>query len=102
MTLNASPIEFVPVAHAVTVQEFTPFAPKAIETCPVAISGIIIGMKNGLTRRAPFSNNVEYWFSNVSIPPIPEPIQTPTFGAISSVIVKSASLTAANAATIAY
>ena len=47
--LNASPIEFVPVAHAVTVAPFGPFAPKSIDTCPVAISGINIGTKNGLT-----------------------------------------------------
>ncbi len=30
--LNASPIEFVPVAHAVTVAPFGPFAPKSIDT----------------------------------------------------------------------
>ena len=51
ITLNASPIEFVPVAQAVTVQEFTPFAPRNIDTCPAAMSGISIGTKNGLTLR---------------------------------------------------
>ena len=48
MILNASPIEFVPVAQAVTVAPFGPLAPKSIETCPVAMSGINIGTKNGL------------------------------------------------------
>ena len=52
--LNASPIEFVPVAHAVTVEPLGPFAPVSIETCPVAISGISIGTKNGLTSRTFF------------------------------------------------
>ena len=32
MTLAASPIECVPVAHAVTVQLFGPFAPRYMET----------------------------------------------------------------------
>ena len=52
MILNASPIEFVPVAH-VTVEPFGPFAPKSIDTWPVAISGINIGTKNGLTLLGP-------------------------------------------------
>ena len=38
MILNASPIEFVPVAQAVTVEPLGPFAPKSIETWPVAMS----------------------------------------------------------------
>lgn len=49
-----------------------------------------------------FESNVSNWFSNVSIPPIPDPIHTPTFGAISSVMVKSASLTAILEAANAY
>src|SRR5262245_56871050 len=50
ITLKASPIEFVPVAQAVTVHELNPRAPSVMETWPVAISGINIGTKKGLTR----------------------------------------------------
>src|SRR5690606_29866974 len=65
MTLKASPIEWEPEAHAVTVHALWPFAPIMIETCPDAISGIIIGTKKGLTRSGPFSNRLRHCSSKV-------------------------------------
>ncbi|EAL13276.1 hypothetical protein protein [Bacillus cereus G9241] len=79
-----------------------PFAPVAIDTWPAAISGIIIGTKNGLTRRGPFSVKILNCSSYVSIPPIPEPIHTPIRGPFSSVISSFASATAIFAAATAY
>ena len=102
MILNASPIEFVPVAQAVTVEPLGPFAPKSIETWPVAMSGISIGTKKGLTLLGPLFFSIVCATSNVSIPPIPEPIHTPIRLALSSLIVKLASSTACLAATTAY
>ena len=51
---SASPIACAPEAHAETVQKFGPLSPNWIDTWPAAMSEIIIGMKNGLTRRRPF------------------------------------------------
>jgi hypothetical protein len=42
---------WAPEAQAETVQKFGPLSPNVIDTCPAAMSEIIIGMKNGLTRR---------------------------------------------------
>jgi len=54
-----------------------PFAPILIAISPADILEIIMGIKNGLTLPGPFSNNILCCFSNVPIPPIPEPIITP-------------------------
>jgi len=67
-----------PEAHADTVPKFGPLNPNWIDTCPAAMSEIIIGMKNGLTRPGPFSSCTECWLSKVSMPPIPDPMSTPT------------------------
>lgn len=65
-------MEFVVVAHAVTIASFAPLVPKSIEICPFAISDI------------QKSSHVLYFkvllvLSKVSTPPIPEPIHTPRF-----------------------
>jgi len=53
--LNASPMEWVPVAHAVTTLMFGPLAPKRMEICPANSLMIDMGMKKGVMRRYPFS-----------------------------------------------
>jgi hypothetical protein len=75
---NASPIECVPVAQAVTTHELGPRAPKRIETTPDAMFVIMPGMKNGETRLAPRSRSVAAFSSIACSPPMPEPISTPT------------------------
>ena len=47
MIFIASPIAWLPVAHAVTIDEFGPLAPKRIEISPEAMFTMSIGMKNG-------------------------------------------------------
>src|SRR5699024_12487826 len=78
IALYAPPIEYVPDAQAVTEQDFNPLAPVLMETCPAAMSGINIGTKYLLSRLYPLSINLLTCFSYVSIPPIPQPIHTPT------------------------
>ena len=58
--------------------KFGPLAPNWIETWPEAMLLIIIGMKNGLTRPGPFSTRFACCSSKVSMPPMPEPMITPT------------------------
>ena len=45
---------WLPVAHAVTTEEFGPLAPKRIEISPEAMLTMSIGMKKGETRSGPF------------------------------------------------
>ena len=78
MLRYASPIEWVPVAQAVTTLIHFPFAPKSIATFPAAMLDIIIGTSIGFTLSFPLV--ISFWASS-SIspsPPIPEPILTPT------------------------
>ena len=70
--MNASPIEFVPAAQAVTISKHAPLAPNMIATLPAAKFPIAIGMKNGETRSYPFLRPFSFSFSMVSNPPIPE------------------------------
>ena len=53
--LYASPIEWVPPAHAVTTDIDSPFVPNSIATFPAAILHILIGMYIGDTLSGPFS-----------------------------------------------
>src|SRR4029450_167369 len=53
MILKESPIAWLPVAHAVTTEEFGPFAPKRIDTRPDAMFTMSIGMEKGGTRWGP-------------------------------------------------
>src|SRR3990167_11028391 len=43
---KASPMAFEPEAQAVVTQEFGPFRPKSIETCPAASFTIISGTRS--------------------------------------------------------
>ncbi len=71
---KASPMEWVPVAHAVTAQELGPFAPVFIETCPEARFIITMGMKNGVILSGPFSLRTSYQCSMAGSPPMPAPM----------------------------
>ena len=57
MVRNASPIECVPVAHAVTTFKLFPFKPNWIDTFPAAMLEIINGINNGFKRPGPFSKS---------------------------------------------
>ena len=72
--LNASPIECVPVAHAVTAQLLGPLAPSFIDTCPAARFIITIGIKKGVILSGPFSFRILCQCSIAGSPPMPEPI----------------------------
>ena len=87
--------------QAETGQKLVPFAPRAIDTWPADMSGIIIGMRNGLTRLGPRSIRTRACCSSVLMPPMPEPMITPTRSAFSGVIASAACSTASNAATTA-
>jgi hypothetical protein len=77
MRRNASPIAWLPVAHAVTTEELGPFAPKRIDTRPDAMLMMSIGMTKGDTRSGPFVSRTFSPSRRVVIPPMPEPIITP-------------------------
>ncbi len=73
----ASPIAWLPVAHAVTIAEFGPLAPKRIEIRPEAMLMISMGMKNGETRSGPLLRRTLCVSRSVLIPPMPDPTRTP-------------------------
>ena len=100
--LNASPIECVPVAHAVTMFKHLPLQPNWIATFPAAIFVIIIGTNIGLILPGPFSSNFLCSLSIACKLPTPEPIETPIL--FLSVFSKSSpeSSTACFAAATAY
>ena len=74
---KASPMQFVPLAQAVTIHSEGPWIPNAMAICPAAIFAITIGIKNGLILEGPFSKSFLYWSCKVCIPPIPLPTKTP-------------------------
>ena len=98
----ASPIEFVPVAQAVTTLMFFPFNPYAMDTFPAAILVIISGTNSGLILPGPRSSSFLCSRSMASKLPIPEPIDVPTRYASSFSISSPASLIACPAAATAY
>ena len=65
------------LAHAVVIQNDSPFAPISNATFPVAIFAIAIGIYIGDTLSGPFSNKVCALFSIVCSPPIPALTATP-------------------------
>ena len=71
------PTLWVPAAQAVTVASHGPRKPYRIDTSAAARLPIIIGTRNGLTRRGPFSISTWIWVSRVSRPPTPVPMITP-------------------------
>ena len=68
---DATPIESPPLAQADTTAKFGPLAPSFIDTCPEAISGSIIGTKNGLILEGPLSRITLICSEIVIIPPMP-------------------------------
>ena len=82
----ASPIACDPVAQAVTTAWFGPLKPNSIDTTPEARLMSEPGMKNGLTRRGPFSASSKVVSSIEGRPPIPDPMRTPVAYLSSSVL----------------
>src|SRR5262249_10182981 len=88
--------------QAVQVAELGPFAPNRIETWPAARLMMADGMKNGEILRGPPSSSARCSRSMVVNPPMPEAMNTPTFGALADVTVKPESSIANCDAAIAY
>ena len=99
---NASPIEFVPVAQAVTTLMDLPFKPYCIATLPTAMLLIIIGTSSGFTRFGPFSSIFLCSRSIACKLPIPEPMLVPTRNGSSFSISRPACAIASPAAATAY
>ena len=92
-------------AHAETVAKLGPRRPCRIEIWPGAMSMIIMGTKNGESRRGPWCANPTTWSWNIFIPPMPDPKTTPVRACCSSVNVDvsiPASARASSEATSAY
>ena len=102
MARNASPMEFVPDAHAVTTFVHFPRAPNCMETFPAAMLEIISGTINGLTLEGPFSIIFVYSRSTTCRLPIPDPTITPTRNGSSFSMSIPASANASFAAATAY
>ena len=64
---------WVPAAQAVQIVSFGPCSPKRIEMAAPAALAIIIGTRNGETRRSPFSIRTTTCSSRVCSPPTPVP-----------------------------
>src|SRR5208282_1496419 len=101
MMRKESPMEWALVVQAVAVASFGPLAPNLMETCPAARLTMEAGMKKGEIRRGPPSSNAVCSRSITSNPPMPEPMCTPTFSAISGVIWSCDIFSASSAAAIA-
>ena len=97
----ASPMQWAPVAQAVTTVRFGPRRPNMMLTWPLAMFAISMGMKNGLTLSGPRSSNVLCWASSVYMPPMPEPTITPMRSAFSGVTSSFASSSASLEAAMA-
>ena len=78
MMRTASPIECVPVVHAVTMEMFGPLKPYSIDRLPEIMLMIDPGTKNGDTLRTPAALNSSLVSSISGRPPMPEPMATPT------------------------
>ena len=77
MSRAALATECVPAAQAVTTFSHGPWKPYFIETAAAGALPITIGMRNGETRRGPFSYRTMVWSSIVCRPPMPVPTMTP-------------------------
>ena len=75
-----------PLEQADTVEKFGPFVPSVIEICPEAMSGSIIGTRNGLTLEAPRASMTPICSERVMIPPIPLATMTAVRSALPSSI----------------
>src|SRR5450759_4771440 len=85
MMRKESPMEWALVVQAVAVASFGPLAPNRMETWPAARLMMAAGIKKGEILRGPPSRSALCSRSITSNPPMPEPICTPTFSAISGV-----------------
>ena len=73
MRRAAYPMACVPAAHAVQIVSLGPLKPNRIEIDAPAAFAIIIGTRNGETRRSPFSIRIATCSSRVWMPPTPVP-----------------------------
>ena len=76
----------LPLEQAEVVQKLGPLIPRSMETCPEAMSVIIMGTRKGLIRDGPLSRSTLNCSASVISPPMPLPITVPTSPALSSVI----------------
>ena len=90
----ASPIPWVAVAQALTMARFGPLKPYITERSPEIMLMMLMGTKNGETRRGPRSLMTRVVSSIVPMPPMPEPICTPMRSALASVTSSPESLIA--------
>ena len=67
----------MPAAQAVTIVSFGPRSPNRIDTAAPGALAIIIGTRNGDTRRSPFSSRILICSSSVWMPPTPVPKMVP-------------------------
>src|SRR5581483_2942063 len=102
MSLNASPMAWLPVAQAVTTDELGPLAPKRMETSPDAMLMMSMGTKNGETRSGPLSSSVRWFSSSVVMPPMPEPMSVPKRVLSTLPLSRPESSTAITAQAMAY
>ena len=98
---KATPRASAPLEQAETVAKFAPFAPSSIDTCPDAMSGSIIGTRNGLIRDAPRSFNTPICCSSVMMPPIPLETITDTRSRLPASTLRPDCATASSAAAAA-
>ncbi|CAB4886569.1 unannotated protein [freshwater metagenome] len=70
-------MECVDAAHAVQIVSFGPRRPYRMEMAAPAALAIIIGTRNGDTRRSPFSTSTRICSSSVPRPPTPVPKMVP-------------------------
>ena len=100
MIAAASPMPWLPEAHAVTTHEAGPRRPSCIETCPADMFTIAIGTISGEARSAPRSSRARWLSSKAALPPLPVAMTVPARSPSSS-IVRSASSSASRAAATA-
>ena len=97
----ASPRAWLPVAQAVTTEEFGPLAPKRMDTSPEAMLMMSMGITKGDTRSKPFSRSACSPSRSVVIPPMPEPMSTPKRSLSTLLVSRPASSTAMHAQAMA-
>ena len=89
---------WVAVEQALTTPKFGPRAPSSMATRPPHMLLMRAGIMKGDTLRGPRSSRTLCWFSMVHMPPMPEPMMTPTRSASSLVMSSLASAIACLAA----
>ena len=77
MLLAEYPILWPADEQAETIDKFGPLSPYLMATVPEAMFFIEPGTKKGEILFGPLSLSIREFFSIVSKPPIPEPIDTP-------------------------